>query len=925
MATYYWVGGSGSWNSFDSSRWSLTSGGAGGAGVPTVDDTVIFNSASSGVSYVVQCDGSGQCGQITTSIPATGTLTFSNTVSGSSVLFTATSFTIAQTVNIHAGCLFNTTGGGSSYAVIYINNSAGTATVVTFNGSGTNTQGVGIELTGSGNVTFCNAQTCTFANVQISTNAGFTCSSSNITINMGVADNSGGRFSVSGATNINMAATNLVVGSLTTRALSTQVNIDSSFSPTPVWSIAGLNITMRAGQFNNYIFIGSSAPTPHPTIGAVTLEGVTTGYTDMSLHIARCTTLTVRDVTVIVGPSTYSDPIFNASGAVAVSTTAGSQAATRFQMSEGAFTTVTFSSTFTVTGLATNYAEARVAGNSTLASLSVTDGTFRPTGATIISGATTLTRGDIITTLGQGYTLTTGDITGTGQTATAGLVNTVEVDTLVCPSLTLTNTRFYAYTNATINGGVGKTFSFTVNASAPVNGDYPDIRVAALTVSTPTMSIVGTATKRVVFSFGGATSTAVVNITPTPTLQYVSFFNTQINNGVSNYTGTALGTDGLSTGFVPQALRSVYCVAAGTQNFDAAIWATTPGGAGSTANYPLPQDTIIFTTAVVGVGSIALLSPSTKLYVGSITVEASTNTVSIAEDSNSGVTIFGSLYTAATFRTYIGRYISGNGTSVVMQPSGTTTRYVSGFWSIGEGFGGSFTFGGNNNTTYNLSGTLTTQLFGTGFYNLSGLTIDTNGLTTLSCVTLNLSIGTINFASTAISATTATFTNSAPSLDIADTPYTLTLNGTLSSGSPATYTNNGSHYRGGLVVLRDSTSGGTYYFRLQSLNVRRLTLFSNGAGGTARSVTLFNSSAVVQDFTTAGATVSWTIAGTGGVRTITKQGGGRVQLTGNLTANAASASPANTWYVSGTLSQTGGSTGWVQGTAPRNSGGFFAL
>lgn len=45
MATYYWVsGGNGLWSS--SSNWSLSSGGAGGAGVPSTSDTVILDTNS---------------------------------------------------------------------------------------------------------------------------------------------------------------------------------------------------------------------------------------------------------------------------------------------------------------------------------------------------------------------------------------------------------------------------------------------------------------------------------------------------------------------------------------------------------------------------------------------------------------------------------------------------------------------------------------------------------------------------------------------------------------------------------------------------------------------------------------------------------------------------------------------------------------
>lgn len=47
MATFYWVGGTGVWS--NSAKWSLTSGGAGGAGVPTsTDDAVIDSNSGSG-------------------------------------------------------------------------------------------------------------------------------------------------------------------------------------------------------------------------------------------------------------------------------------------------------------------------------------------------------------------------------------------------------------------------------------------------------------------------------------------------------------------------------------------------------------------------------------------------------------------------------------------------------------------------------------------------------------------------------------------------------------------------------------------------------------------------------------------------------------------------------------------------------------
>lgn len=53
MATYYWVGGAGTWDNSSTANWSLASGGAGGAGPPTSADTAIFNGSSGTGSVTV--------------------------------------------------------------------------------------------------------------------------------------------------------------------------------------------------------------------------------------------------------------------------------------------------------------------------------------------------------------------------------------------------------------------------------------------------------------------------------------------------------------------------------------------------------------------------------------------------------------------------------------------------------------------------------------------------------------------------------------------------------------------------------------------------------------------------------------------------------------------------------------------------------
>ena len=46
MAARFWVGGSGTWNASNTANWSATTGGAGGASVPTGTDTVTVDSTS---------------------------------------------------------------------------------------------------------------------------------------------------------------------------------------------------------------------------------------------------------------------------------------------------------------------------------------------------------------------------------------------------------------------------------------------------------------------------------------------------------------------------------------------------------------------------------------------------------------------------------------------------------------------------------------------------------------------------------------------------------------------------------------------------------------------------------------------------------------------------------------------------------------
>ena len=79
MATRYWVGGTGPWNATSTANWSASSGGASGASAPTSADDVIFDTASSGSSYIVTSTSAALCRSFTVSGPSSGTVTFAGT------------------------------------------------------------------------------------------------------------------------------------------------------------------------------------------------------------------------------------------------------------------------------------------------------------------------------------------------------------------------------------------------------------------------------------------------------------------------------------------------------------------------------------------------------------------------------------------------------------------------------------------------------------------------------------------------------------------------------------------------------------------------------------------------------------------------------------------------------------------------------
>ena len=131
MSTFYWVGGTGAWDTVNAANWASSSGGAGGAGIPISTDDVIFNSSSNATAYTVTIGAGVSIQDWTVAGPLTGDVTFAGT-SG---------------ITITGSLLWPVTGMVRSYTGTTTFSSTSTGKTITTNGK---TFGAAVTITGVG-------------------------------------------------------------------------------------------------------------------------------------------------------------------------------------------------------------------------------------------------------------------------------------------------------------------------------------------------------------------------------------------------------------------------------------------------------------------------------------------------------------------------------------------------------------------------------------------------------------------------------------------------------------------------------------------------------------------------------------------------------------------------------------------------------
>lgn len=790
MADRYWVGGTAAWDGTVGTKWSATSGGAGGASVPTSADAVFFNAASGAVTCTISTGNTGAL-----SINCTG---FTGTLAGTATINVFGSITLVSGMTFSHTGIFGVvatstiTSGGKSFGQLQLSASGGTFTL----GDALDVGSATTLIQGTLNLNGFTATTATFSSSNTNTRA-ITFGTSNIVLDSTSA----------GATILNMATLTgfsytgtggFTRNNTTTATVASGNTAGGTVSNAPNLSVTGgsatLTITLTTSGvfawFKNLDCTGFNGFLTATVVGGLYEVFIAGNFTasnfatnDITPHFRATGTLTAGVAQLrglIVGGGTV--------------TLGSALNCLLFELNDGTFTTSNFSVT---TGtLATSGATAKV--------LNFGSSTITVTGRTFNAGASNLTVNagtSIISMTGAGL-----DKTFTGGSKTyyelrqSGVAVLIIVGSNTFNDLTYTAT---GNTNFLFEAGATQTFSnFSVSGTAPYSvGIESQTRGSTFTLSKASGTVNAS---RLFIRDSTATGGATWNATDSLSLANNTGWN--ITNSTGRYwVGGTASWDGT----------------AGTK------WATSSGGAGG-ATVPGFVDPVYFdaasgsNTVTVATGNFGCFGVSCTGFTGTLTGT-------------------GSLFTSGNITLVSGMTFSYSGTITVSVGSVIT--------SAGKTFGGisfsatfdTLTLADNltltgqfslSSGTLNLANfTLSAASFSSSNSNVRSIAFGSGNIaltsTTAAATVLSMSnannfsyTGTGGFTRNQAATATVTFgvTNgsitNAPNLAITGGASALTVttnswfNNLDFTGSTCTVTSSGLNMAGNLTLA----SGGTYSF-----------------------------------------------------------------------------------------------------------------
>jgi len=254
MPDRYWVGGTAAWDGTAGSKWATTSGGAGGASVPTAGDDVFFDANSNTGSAITVTIAAGNTGA--KSINCTG---FTRTITGTAAI------TVAGSITLDAGQTYTHTG---PMTII------GTGTLTT---AGKTFSSVTIDNSGI-TVTLGDALN-TASREFVLTRGVFDTSGFNVTIGSLASNNSNVReLTLNGSTLTSSGALNFFTSTnLTLNAGTSQINLTSASETQNFGSKTLHNVSFTSTS------VGTRSITGANTFNNLTLNASATGLSQLQL------------------------------------------------------------------------------------------------------------------------------------------------------------------------------------------------------------------------------------------------------------------------------------------------------------------------------------------------------------------------------------------------------------------------------------------------------------------------------------------------------------------------------------------------------------------------------------------------------------------------------------------------------------------
>lgn len=468
---------------------------------------------------------------------------------------------------------------------------------------------------------------------------------------------------------------------------------------------------------------------------------------------------------------------------------------------------------------------------------------------------------------------------------------------------------FYNY-SFNYNGGAAdgsgivlRIYSATTFNNFSIKAPYQGIEAiefSANVIINGTFSITSsnTARDRLVFRSSVVATTRTLKVA-SASLSNVDFRDITIDptSGTYPLTGTSFGNAGNNSGITFTTPKTVYWNLAGTQSWLSTGWATTNTGTPAANNFPLAQDTAVFTEAGAA-GTIVFSSDSRGLNLPAI---------NCADGVSNRVTAFTLAFGGAS-----GWYFNGD---------------ITGFKNL------VVTADGSNGFVFQKQGTQTIIMNGGNFTGFNGTSISPGTNLTLGgdCTLAGISVSTGGTLTTNNKTFTSTSGMSVYGTVNSNTSgaINLTGTGTVWSASGATITGNGQ-------IIISTTSGAVTFAGGNISTYPKLTL-GDGTGSKAQ-VTITGSNAFneissnrfggyllltagtsqqVNNFTYAGyKDTIYNVAYAGLNSTsstpanLVKSGGSTVNVN-YLDVSYVNVTPTNTWYALNSLSRIGSNTGWI--------------